>query len=100
MLVALNVLPARDMATGPGVFGPRTEMALKRFQEAHGIESTGVVNEGTRKQIHASYSQRRKMKAERSRTAPVDRPEGRHASPSETLTDEQTDPMARMVMVE
>jgi peptidoglycan hydrolase-like protein with peptidoglycan-binding domain len=36
------------MNTGPGVFGPKTEAALKEFQAAHGVPNTGYYGPKTR----------------------------------------------------
>ncbi|MHB8876517.1 MAG: peptidoglycan-binding protein [Myxococcaceae bacterium] len=46
-LVTLGYLSPEAMATGPGVFGPRTERAVKAFQGDHGIRQTGVVGQYT-----------------------------------------------------
>ena len=46
-LVAEGLLKASDMATGPGVFGPRTESAVRRFQEREGLPVTGMVGPQT-----------------------------------------------------
>lgn len=47
-LVKVHSLSARDLATGPGIFGPHTESALKAFQGSHGLPRTGVYNAATR----------------------------------------------------
>ena len=46
-LVKLHCLSAKDAATGPGIFGPHTEAALKEFQGKHGLARTGVYGAGT-----------------------------------------------------
>ena len=43
-LHALGFLSTEAMATGPGVFGPRTEQALKAFQDAQGLKPTGQLD--------------------------------------------------------
>lgn len=40
-------MAAADVSTGPGVYGPRTEVAVKRFQEAAGLPATGVAGPST-----------------------------------------------------
>ncbi len=40
-LVRLGYMSQREMDTGPGVFGPRTQQAVIRFQKAHGVPGTG-----------------------------------------------------------
>ncbi|MGC4122473.1 MAG: peptidoglycan-binding protein [Myxococcales bacterium] len=47
-LVKLGYLSAAKMATGPGTFGPATEAAVKAFQSAHGVPSTGYYGPMTR----------------------------------------------------
>ena len=42
----LNVLEGHDMVTVDGVFGPETEAALKRFQEARGLPANGIADSG------------------------------------------------------
>lgn len=42
-LVELNYLTPRQVATGPGIFGRQTELAVRRFQADHRIEQTGAV---------------------------------------------------------
>ncbi|MBX7101496.1 MAG: peptidoglycan-binding protein [Myxococcaceae bacterium] len=37
-LVALGFMTRAQVATGPGVFGPRTEAAVARFQQAQGVQ--------------------------------------------------------------
>jgi LysM repeat protein len=47
-LVKLGCMTSSQMATGPGVFGPMTEAALKKFQSSHGVPSTGYYGPMTR----------------------------------------------------
>ena len=47
-LVKLGYLTQADMNTGPGVFGPHTEAALKKFQKAKGLTQDGVYGAKTR----------------------------------------------------
>ena len=47
-LVRLGFMTQAQMNTGPGVFGPRTEAAVKAFQSSHGIQATGYYGPQTR----------------------------------------------------
>ncbi|WP_444881606.1 peptidoglycan-binding protein [Hyalangium versicolor] len=47
-LVKAGTLTQKEMNTGPGVFGPRTESALKEFQQKHGVPATGYYGPKTR----------------------------------------------------
>ena len=47
-LVKLGKMSAAEMATGPGVFGPRTDAAVKRFQVSQGIQPSGYYGPKTR----------------------------------------------------
>ena len=46
-LVQLNYLTRAQVNTGPGIFGPRTERAVKRFQTKHNLKADGVINAKT-----------------------------------------------------
>lgn len=46
-LVAKGYLSLKAMATGPGVFGPRTEQAVKGLQVEAGLPETGMVGART-----------------------------------------------------
>ena len=47
-LVKTGNMTAAEMKTGPGVFGPKTEAALKEFQKAHGVDAIGIYGPKTR----------------------------------------------------
>ncbi len=47
-LVKLGHLKSSDYHSAPGVFGPKTEAALKAFQKAHGVGATGIYGPQTR----------------------------------------------------
>lgn len=46
--VELGVMTQAEVDTGPGIFGPRTEAATRRFQRATGREATGRFDGETR----------------------------------------------------
>ena len=46
-LVAEGLLRSSDVATGPGVFGPRTEAAVRKFQGREGLPVSGMVGPQT-----------------------------------------------------
>ncbi len=47
-LVKLGHMTAAERATGPGIFGKRTEAAVKEFQRANGVDSVGLYGPKTR----------------------------------------------------
>lgn len=47
-LVQLGHMTRTQMASGPGIFGPKTEEALRSFQAKHGVPSTGYYGRLTR----------------------------------------------------
>jgi len=47
-LVKAGHMTQAEMNTGPGVFGPKTQGALKEFQRAHGVPDTGYYGPKTR----------------------------------------------------
>jgi predicted chitinase len=47
-LVKGGYMTQAEMNTGPGIFGPKTEAALKEFQAAHGVPATGYYGPKTR----------------------------------------------------
>lgn len=56
-LQRLGYLSAAAIATGPGIFGPHTEAAVKAFQTRHGIPASGVVGSRTRPAIERALAQ-------------------------------------------
>jgi lysozyme family protein len=50
-LVKLGFMTQRDMNTGPGRFGPRTEKALKAFQSAQHLATDSIYGPQTRKAL-------------------------------------------------
>jgi hypothetical protein len=53
-LIALGYLSPEAAASGPGVFGPRTEEAVRAFQKRHGLKMTGVVGTFTQAALTAA----------------------------------------------
>jgi peptidoglycan hydrolase-like protein with peptidoglycan-binding domain len=91
-LVAAKFMPSNDYKSGPGVYGPRTEAAVKRLQAHVGLPVTGVAAPSTLAALAsgARYQPVREPEA----TMPV-RLASVHARLSETFTDEVTQPMGR-----
>lgn len=46
-LVELGLMTEKQVKTGPGIFGLKTEAALKKFQSAQGLKADGVLNQAT-----------------------------------------------------
>lgn len=57
-LVELGYLTREQVNTGYGVFGPKTEAALKSFQAKNGIQQTGQVGETTYQKLFSANPQR------------------------------------------
>jgi peptidoglycan hydrolase-like protein with peptidoglycan-binding domain len=47
-LVEVGALDEAALATGPGIYGPRTEAAVRHFQQAHGLAPSGRYDDATR----------------------------------------------------
>lgn len=54
-LERLGYLTLAEVMTGRGIFGPRTEAALKTFQLQHGIQPSGVLTDETYQSLLASF---------------------------------------------
>lgn len=91
-LVAAKFMPSADFKSGPGVYGPRTEAAVKRLQAHVGLPQTGIAAPSTLAALAggARYQPIREVEL----PSPVNRA-GVHARLNETLTDEVTQPMGR-----
>ena len=93
-LVAAKFMSVADFKSGPGVYGPRTEAAVKRLQAHVGLPVTGVAAPSTLAAL-----------ASGARYQPVREPETTskvglaqvHAKLAETFTDEVTQPMGRPI---
>jgi peptidoglycan hydrolase-like protein with peptidoglycan-binding domain len=91
-LVAAKFMSSNDQKSGPGVYGPRTEAAVKRLQAHVGLPVTGIAAPSTLAALAAGV-----------RYQPVRDPELTtpislsmvQARLSETFTDEVTQPMGR-----
>ncbi len=91
-LVTAKFMSLNDLKSGPGVYGPRTEAAVKRLQAHIGLPATGIAAPSTLAAL-----------ASGARYEPVREPELTtpislslvHARLSETFTDEVTQPMGR-----
>lgn len=57
-LVDLGYMTQAEVNTGPGIFGPRTEAALKRFQAGSGITETGIFGVMTYRALQKAVSER------------------------------------------
>jgi LysM repeat protein len=55
-LVKLGYMSSADLRTGPGIFGPRTEAALKRFQSKNGVAASGYYGPQTRKALEKALA--------------------------------------------
>ena len=55
-LIKLGFMTAKQQATGPGIFGPKTEAALKAFQRSNGITPSGKLTVKTEKLIKKNLS--------------------------------------------
>lgn len=77
-LVKAGILTPAQVATGPGIFGPQTESAVRSAQERAGLPVTGVVDTATRRAIR-----------EQGRSAPSTEPS---TEPSTGLSTEPSTP--------
>ncbi len=89
-LVAAKFMPMNDFKSGPGVYGPRTEAAVKRLQAHEGLPVTGIAAPSTLAALAggARYQPMREPEL----TTPISLSMV-HARLSETFTDEVTQPM-------
>lgn len=91
-LVAAKFMPSHDFKSGPGVYGPRTEAAVKRLQAHLGLPVTGLAAPSTLAALAGGA--RYEAPREPENTMPVSLA-AVHSRLSETLTDEVTQPMGR-----
>ncbi|MEW5739717.1 MAG: peptidoglycan-binding domain-containing protein [Myxococcota bacterium] len=94
-LVKAGALSASDVATGPGVYGPRTEAGVRRFQAAVGLPVTGIAGPETQAALASGTRFLQGVKAPRiteEETQPVSRSQVL-ARLADTFTEEITEPM-------
>lgn len=53
-LVKTGAMSKASMSTGPGIYGPRTEAAVRAFQKKHHLKATGVYDAATAKALAAA----------------------------------------------
>jgi len=96
-LVKLGYLTSADVATGPGVYGPRTEAGVRRFQAAVGLPVTGVTGPETQAALASGTRfQPERRPAPRPGPDEVTQPTPMHqvrARLGDTMSDEVTQPM-------
>lgn len=51
-LIRVGTMTAAQKKTGPGIFGPRTEAAVKEFQKGVGLKESGKFDDATQKAMH------------------------------------------------
>jgi peptidoglycan hydrolase-like protein with peptidoglycan-binding domain len=99
-LVLLGFLKQKDMATGPGVYGPRTAAAVLEFQRScakkkvPGVRPSGAVDVATKAALERAVRELRtgqeKSSFELKQTSPMAALDTQTAQgPSATLTDEE-----------
>ena len=92
-LVAAKFMSVDEQRSGPGVYGPRTENAVKRLQAHVGLPVTGIAAPST---LAALASGARYQPVMKQRDPEVTTPITMamvHAKLSETFTDDVTQPM-------
>ena len=55
LLVKFGFMTTAQLATGPGIFGPRTSASLINMQAALGLPTTGTYDDSTRTAVIARY---------------------------------------------
>lgn len=93
-LLAAKFMSMDDFKSGPGVYGPRTEAAVKRLQAHVGLPVTGIAAPSTLAAL--ANGARYQPVREPETTKPISLAQV-HARLSETFTDEDTQPMGRPI---
>ena len=99
-LVSARFLSSNDFKSGPGVYGPRTEAAVKRLQAHVGLPATGIAGPSTQAALQSGVRFEPSRPVPAANDAEVTSPLRRsavHARLSETFTDEVTQPMGHRV---
>jgi peptidoglycan hydrolase-like protein with peptidoglycan-binding domain len=91
-LLKAGFLTQRDITSGPGVYGPRTEQGVRAFQRSVGLPETGVAGAATLSAL-SSGTRFTAAPASRAQTQPVPLSAVR-AKLSQTFTEEPTEPIA------
>ncbi|MDP2271432.1 MAG: peptidoglycan-binding domain-containing protein [Archangium sp.] len=91
-LVAAKFMSLDDLKSGPGVYGPRTEAAVKRLQAQVGLPVTGIAAPSTLAALAGGARHQPVREAELTTPISLSRVQARL---SETFTDEVTQPMGR-----
>lgn len=86
-LVARGYLSRADFANGAGVFGPRTETAVKRLQVESGLPVTGVLDARTTAALNAPPPPPKKEASEAA-TDVFEKPASVIAAIQATVTDD------------
>ncbi|HEX8368795.1 MAG TPA: peptidoglycan-binding protein [Pyrinomonadaceae bacterium] len=55
-LIRLGLMTEAQQRTGPGIFGPQTEAAVKKFQQSAGLSQTGRFDNATRAAMNKIFS--------------------------------------------
>ncbi|MFT3708890.1 MAG: peptidoglycan-binding domain-containing protein [Archangium sp.] len=87
-LVAARFMSNADFKSGPGVYGPRTEAAVKRLQAYVGLPVTGVAGPSTFSALNGGA----RFEARNEETAPIQYSRVQ-ARLSETFSEEVTQPL-------
>jgi len=93
-LVAAKFMSSSDFRSGPGVYGPRTEAAVKRLQQSVGLAVTGLAGPTTMAALAsgARFQPAAPKVQSPETTTPIAQAHVR-ARLSETITDEVTQPI-------
>lgn len=87
-LVSARFMPVSDFKSGPGVYGPRTEAAVKRLQQFVGLPVTGIAGPS----VFAALNSGARFEERSEVTAPINASRV-HARLSETFSEEVTQPL-------
>lgn len=93
-LVAAKFMSMSDFKSGPGVYGPRTEAAVKRLQGFVGLPASGVAGPSTLAALNSGvrFEERRPVPSNPEETAPMSRA-AVHARLAQTFSDDVTQPI-------